>query len=118
MAGNDLIRMSGMNSGLDTESIIKALTANSKLKITKQERNVMKYEETQKQYREVISKMTELKDKYFNLLNNEKNLTGSSMWNKYASKTYVNGQEQVMAGVSITTSINSNQGEYKVKKMK
>ena len=32
--GNDLIRMSGMNSGLDTESIIKALTANSKLKIT------------------------------------------------------------------------------------
>ena len=44
---SDIIRMSGMNSGLDTEAIIKALTANSKLKITKQERNILKYKAQQ-----------------------------------------------------------------------
>ena len=113
--GNDLIRMSGMNSGLDTESIINALTANSKLKITKQERNVMKYEETQKAYQDITSKMTALKDKYFNLLNNQNNLSGSSMWNKYASKTYLDGTETAMAGFSAQTTVNSQPGEYTMK---
>lgn len=116
MSSNDLIRMSGMNSGLDTESIIKALTANSKLKITKQERNVLKYEAQQEAYRDVISKLTSLKDKYFNILNKDTNLTGTSMWNKYAAKTYnPDGQEQAYAGVNITTTLNSNPGDYKVK---
>lgn len=107
--------MSGMNSGLDTESIINALTANSKLKITKQERNVMKYEETQKAYQDITSKMQALKDKYFNLLNSQNNLSGSSMWNKYASKTYLDGTETTMAGFSAQTTVNSQPGEYTMK---
>ena len=108
--------MSGMNSGLDTESIIKALTANSKLKITKQERNILKYEAQQEAYRDVISKLTSLKDKYFNILNRDTNLNGTSMWNKYAAKTYSpDGQEQAYAGVNISTTLNSNPGDYKVK---
>ena len=57
-----MIRMSGMNSGLDTESIINALTANTKLKATKQERNVLKYEATQEAYRDIISKMQNIKN--------------------------------------------------------
>ncbi len=113
--GNDLIRMSGMNSGLDTESIINALTANSKLKITKQERNVMKFEETQKAYQDVTSKMTALKDKYFNLLNSQNNLTGSSMWNKYAATTYLDGTQTTIAGFSASTTVNSQPGEYTMK---
>ena len=31
---NDILRMSGMNSGLDTEAIVEAMTAATKLKIT------------------------------------------------------------------------------------
>ena len=65
---SDIIRMSGMNSGLDTEAIIKALTANSKLKITKQERNILKYKAQQDAYRDVISKLTNLKSSYFDIL--------------------------------------------------
>ncbi len=112
---NDMIRMSGMNSGLDTESIINALTANSKLKITKQERNVLKYQATQEAYQDITSKITALKNKYFDVLNKDTNLSGTSMWNKYASKTYVDGNEAAMAGLSVSTSINSQPGDYKMK---
>lgn len=112
---NNTLRMSGMNSGLDTESIINALTANSKLKITKQNRQLLKYKATQEAYRDVISKLTDLQDKYFDILNKKSNLKGSTMWSQYAAKTTVNGEEKKIAGFSITSSINSAAGDYKVK---
>lgn len=112
---SDVIRMSGMNSGLDTEAIIKALTANSKLKITKQERNILKYKAQQDAYREVISKLTNLKSSYFDILKKDSYLSGQTMWNKYASKTSVDGLEKTIAGFTASTSINSLAGDYKIK---
>lgn len=115
MSSSQPIRMSGMNSGLDTESIINALTANSKLKITKQERLLLKYEATQTAYRDVISKLQSIQDKYFDILNKKTNLKGSTMWSQYASKTIVNGEEKKISGFNVTTSINSVTGNYKIK---
>ncbi len=109
------IRMSGMNSGLDTESIINALTANSKLKITKQERQLLKYKATQDAYRDVISKMQNIQKKYFDILNKKTNLKGSTMWSQFASKTFVGGEEKKIAGLNVATSINSVAANYKVK---
>lgn len=111
---NNMIRMSGMNSGLDTESIINALTANSKLKITKQNRQLLKYQATQEAYREVIDKMRTLQDKYFNLLNSKGNLKGTTMWNQYKTTTYVDGEEKKVAGFSTSTSIDSLPGNYEI----
>ena len=109
------LRMSGMNSGLDTESIINALSANSKLKITKQERQLLKYQATQDAYRDVISKFQNIQNKYFDILNKKTNLKGSTMWNQFSSKTIVDGTEKAIAGLSVSTSINSTTGSYKVK---
>lgn len=107
--------MSGMNSGLDTESIINALTANTKLKATKQERNVLKYEATQEAYRDIISKMQNIKNKYFDILNKDSYISGSSMWNKYSSKVYDSANVETLAsGITVETTINSNPGDYKV----
>ncbi len=112
---SDTLRMSGMNSGLDTESIINALTANSKLKITKQERQLLKYQATQDAYRDVISKFQSIQNKYFDILNKKTNLKGSTMWSQYTSKTVVDGVEKAIAGLSVSTSVNSTAGSYKVK---
>ncbi|MCR4781048.1 MAG: flagellar filament capping protein FliD [Ruminiclostridium sp.] len=112
---NDMIRMSGMNSGLDTESIINALTANSKLKVTKQERNILKYQATQEAYQDISTKITALKNKYFDVLNKDSNLSGTSMWNKYSSKTFVEGEEKYVSGFAASTTINSQAGDYKMK---
>lgn len=112
---NNTLRMSGMNSGLDTESIINALTANSKLKITKQNRQLLKYKATQEAYQDIISKMQSLKSKYFDLVNPKSNLSGSSMWSQYATTTKVNGVEQAISGFSATTSVDSVAGNYDIK---
>ncbi len=112
---NNTLRMSGMNSGLDTESIINALTANSKLKITKQNRQLLKYKATQEAYQDIISKMQVLKNKYFNLTNPKSNLSGSSMWSQYATTTKVNGAEQAISGFSATTTVDSVAGNYDIK---
>ncbi|MCM1335237.1 MAG: flagellar filament capping protein FliD [Bacteroides sp.] len=111
---NNMIRMSGMNSGLDTESIINALTANSKLKITKQNRQLLKYKATQEAYQDIISKLQSLKSKYFDLANPKTNLSGTSMWSQYATKTTVNGVEQAIAGFTATTSVDSVAGNYDI----
>lgn len=112
---NNTLRMSGMNSGLDTESIINALTANSKLKITKQNRQLLKYKATQEAYQDIISKMQALKSKYFNLVNPKSNLSGSSMWSQYATTTKVNGAEQAISGFTATTTVDSVAGNYDIK---
>ncbi|MBO5266463.1 MAG: flagellar filament capping protein FliD [Ruminiclostridium sp.] len=109
------LRMGGLNSGLDTESIINALTANSKLKITKQERQLLKYKATQEAYRDVISKLQNVQKKYFDILNKKTNLKGSTMWSQFSSKTIVDGVEKNIAGLNVSTSINSVAGSYKVK---
>lgn len=111
---NNMIRMSGMNSGLDTESIINALTANSKLKITKQNRQLLKYKATQEAYQDIIAKMQSLKSKYFDLVNPKTNLSGSSMWSQYATTTKVNGVEQAIAGFSASTTTDSVAGSYDI----
>lgn len=112
---NNTLRMSGMNSGLDTESIINALTANSKLKITKQNRQLLKYKATQEAYQDIISKMQALKNKYFDLVNPKTNLKGSSMWSQYATTTKVNGTEQAISGFTATTTVDSVAGNYDIK---
>lgn len=109
------LRMGGLNSGLDTESIINALTANSKLKITKQERQLLKYKSTQEAYRDVISKLQNVQNKYFDILDKKTNLKGSTMWSQFSSKTIVDGVEKNIAGLNVSTSINSVAGNYKVK---
>lgn len=109
------LRMSGMNSGLDTESIINALTANSKLKITKQERQLLKYQATQDAYRDVISKFQNIQKKYFDILNKKTNLKGSTMWSQFASKTSIDGVEKAIKGLSVQTSVNSTAASYEVK---
>ncbi len=112
---NNMIRMSGMNSGLDTESIINALTANSKLKITKQNRQLLKYKATQDAYRDIISKMQSLQDKYFDILNKNSNLKGTSMWSQYTTTTTSNGAETNVSGFSASTSIDTVAGDYHIK---
>ena len=42
MASSDLIRLTGMNSGLDTESIIKAYTSKAEARLTKAKGSLQK----------------------------------------------------------------------------
>ena len=56
---NNILRMSGMNSGLDTVAIVEAMTAATKLKITKQNRKAITLKWKQEAYQDVTTKLTD-----------------------------------------------------------
>ncbi|MCM1329160.1 MAG: flagellar filament capping protein FliD [Ruminococcus sp.] len=60
--------MSGLISGLDTESLVKAMTANTKNRINSQKQKLQTLTWKQESYRDVISKITDFKNKYLDTL--------------------------------------------------
>ena len=113
MASNTL-RMSGMNSGLDTESIVDALTLTTKNKINTQERKVLKLKAQQEAYRSIISSLTTFQNKYFDILNQNTYLKSPSLFNTYKS-TLTNEAGTTVKGVSCTSNNYANGGTYNVK---
>ena len=59
--------ISGMNSGLDTESLVKSMMSDMQTKIDKQEQQQKVLEMKQDQYREVIDKINDFRGKYFSV---------------------------------------------------
>lgn len=114
-SSSNVLRMSGINSGFDTESMVNAMTANTKLKITKQERKLLTLQNTQTAYRDIISNIQSFQKKYFNVLNPSTYLKGNSLFSKYSSSTSVNGESKNIAGVSVSTSYESTTENYSVK---
>lgn len=105
--------MSGMNSGLDTEAIVNALTATTKNKINTNQRKVLKLQAQQEAYRTIISAFNEFKSKYFDMTNISTCLKSGSLFNGYKSEiTGYNGE--TVNGVKISCSTNANPGNYDV----
>ena len=68
---------SGMISGLDTEGLVKSMLNDIQTKIDKQEQKQKVLEMQQEEYREVIDKINDFKDKFFSVTG-EKSLVLSS----------------------------------------
>lgn len=60
-------RMAGLVSGLDTESLIKAATANTTNAINSRKQKLQKLQWKQDAYRDIISKIKEFQDKYLKI---------------------------------------------------
>lgn len=116
---NNIIRMSGMNSGLDTEAIVEAMTAATKNKINKQNRKAITLKWKQEAYQDITSKLTEFQKKYFDILDSKTNLKSRTTFNKYSAtvSSKVNGvlTEGAPAGVSVKSQAGATPGTYNVK---
>lgn len=108
------LRLSGMNSGLDTESIVNALTATTKNKINTNQRKVLKLQAQQEAYRSLIKSFNNLKDKYFDILNGSTSLKSTGLFNSFKS-TLTNAAGTNVNGVKVSSSVNANPGVYNVK---
>ena len=64
----DTMRISGLTSGFDTESMIKQLMSSYQTKIDKQNQKLQKLSWQQSAYQDVTKKITEFKNKYFDVL--------------------------------------------------
>lgn len=110
---SNVLRMTSLNSGLDTESIVNAMTASTKLKITTNQRKVLKYQAQQEAYQSVISKITTFKNKYFNILGGS-SLTSVTNLNKFKSTVSQDGVEKTLSGISVSASSSAKEGSYSV----
>ena len=81
---SNLNRMSGLMSGLDTEALIKAMTANTKARIDSQKQKLQLLQWRQESYRSVISKISEFKSKYLDILS-PTSIKAQAVMNKYTA---------------------------------
>ncbi len=109
------LRMSGMNSGLDTEAIVNALTATTKNKINTNQRKVLKLQAQQDAYRSIISSMQKFQSKYFDMLNVGSCLKSTALFNSYKgtlSNNITGGN--IVNGVTVTSDSNASPAVYDV----
>lgn len=114
------LRIGGLHSGLDTEAIVNAMTASTKLRITTNQRKVLKLQAQQEAYRSIIDKFSAFKDKYFDVLNGNTYLKSAATFNRHAAKiSYVNNSGNLVdgapVGVTVTTRNSATAGNYSVK---
>lgn len=117
---SSVLRFSGMNSGLDTESIVNAMTAATKLKITKQNRKAITLKWKQEAYQGITTKLTDFQNKYLDMLNSKVNLKSKSTFAKYGATVSTLSADGILkegtpAGVSVRSGTNAVPGTYKVK---
>ncbi len=94
-SGYKVNAIAGMNSGLDTEAIVEAMTANIQAKIdaNKQDTQVLQWK--QDAYRDIITDFEEFYDEYFRYSSSDKSVTNSAFFDE----TYCNAST---SGVTVT----------------
>lgn len=95
---NGANRVSGLISGLDTEELVKAMTAHTKTRINSQKQKLQTLQWKQESYRGVISKISDFKNKYLDILS-ESSIKANAVMKK---TTATSSNEKV-----ITASANS-----------
>jgi len=98
--------MSGLASGMDTEGIVKSMLNDIQIKIDKQEQKQQVLEWQQEEYREVIDKINEFKDKYLSTAG-EKSIIMSSSFKTINS-------ESSSSAVKVTTTPEAVAGTFEV----
>ena len=83
---NTILRTSGLNSGIDTEALVEAMSARTKMRIDTQNRQVQTLKWKQEAYRSVITKINDFKGKYFDMLKPKTNLLSTSLFNTRSVK--------------------------------
>ncbi len=86
-------RITGLASGIDTESMIKDLMKLEKSKIDNTERDKILYEWEQEAYRDVTKSIQAFQSEYFDLLNPETNFRSKSAFSEYTESVQVAGED-------------------------
>lgn len=107
------MRLSGINSGFDTEAMIQQMMSAYQTKIDTQNKKLQKLQWQQEQYRDVTSKLTSFKSKYFDILKRDTYLMSPSSFSKFKSTiTTKSGKE---SGLKVSTDSKSSVGSHKIK---
>lgn len=102
-------RMAGLMSGLDTEELVKAMSANTKARLNSQKQKLQKLEWKQESYRSIISKISDFKSKYLDILS-ENSIKANAVMKKCTAKS---SNDKV---ISATASAGATAAKYTISK--
>ncbi|WP_425446281.1 flagellar filament capping protein FliD [Dethiothermospora halolimnae] len=96
---NNMLRITGMVSGMDTETMIKQLMKAENMKVdkVKQQRQLVMWQ--QEEYRNISNLLRGLKDEYFDVLKPDTNFRSPAMFSAFESDAKVNGVETSIVSV-------------------
>lgn len=112
---SDLMRLAGINSGYDSEAMIEQLLKTYQARIDTQNKKLTKLTWKQDAYRDVISKLTAFKNKYFDILKRDHYLLSPTSFKKFKATVTNKSDPSKVGGISVTTSANSVAGSHNVK---
>ena len=109
------IRLSGINSGFDTEAMIEQMLKTYQSKIDTQNKKLTTLTWKQDAYRDIISKLTTFKNKYFDILKKDSYLLSPASFRKFNATVTNKSDSGKVGGISVTTTSNSVAGSHSVK---
>ena len=112
---SDLMRLSGINSGYDTESMIEKMLSTYQTKIDNQNKKLQKLQWQQEAYRDITSKLTAFKSKYFDILKRDSYLMSPTSFSKFATTITNKANPDRASGLKVSTTSSSVEGSYKLK---
>ena len=113
MAINNL-RLGGITSGFDTESMVTQLLSSYQTRIDKQNQKLTKLSWQQTAYQDITKKITEFKNTYFDILKRDTYLMSPSTFNKFKGDVTAPSTANV-DGLTVSTASSSTAGTYKIK---
>lgn len=112
MAGSTM-RLSGINSGFDTEAMIQQMMSTYQNKIDTQTKKLQTLQWKQEQYRDITSKLTTFKNKYFDILKRDTYLMSPNTFKKM--KTTIATKSGKDSGLKVTASTDATPGSHTLK---
>lgn len=111
---SDLMRLSGINSGYDTEAMIEKMMSTYQTKIDNQNKKLTKLTWQQEAYRDIITKLSDFKGKYFDILKKDSYLMSPTSFSKFKSTITNKSDPSKDSGLKVTTTSAASEGTHKL----
>lgn len=110
--GSATLRVSGLASGIDTDSAVEQLLAADNTRITNTKKNITFLEWKQTAYKDIANSLRTFKNTYFNYTKPETNFASASMFKKFTSSVTVNGVDS--SAVTVEAGSSANVGSFEM----
>lgn len=101
--GGQMIRITGMASGLDVDSIVKKMMTAEQAKIDKAKQDQQTVQWKQEAYQDIIKDIKDLQNSYFNSLDSSTNILSSSNYAAFDVNSIDTTAASITAGVNVQT---------------
>lgn len=109
---SDMLRITGLISGMDTDATVKKLIEIEQIKVDKAEQEKQYLEWQKEDYREIANLLRGFNDEYFDVLNSDTYMLSGNTFNMFSGSATIGGVTS--SAVSIRTTAESLKGSFSI----